>query len=423
MTLCNIIFSQTLKIEGNIQDQQGNIIAYANIYTKHYHIGTISNNNGGFFINIPTVYKNDTLCISYIGYKDTLISLSEISDKKFINIILQQDKVYLHDVIISEKKINPNNIVKKIYKCIDDNYPINNYLLGIYIRKYVKNNKTNKFVYLNELSGKSYNESKEYNIGNKFKFIDIRDINKGVNVPIQKKDTINSESYTMLNSLYLIYNLKSIITQLKKYPARIDTVFYSNKKKIMVLSISNDSLIYDKFDNIDCNELILGKKKIEDTKKGTFFLKMTVDINNNYKIIQYEIYQKYDGLWMLNVEQEYKVYKFQEINGYYYPSIFSSYAKMIFPHNNDTSYYSVFSQCMVNNIILDTTLTKKQRKEYVPIINFRSSLLLELNNNKEKKKIYWENYNFIKDDEIRDRVIKDLMKKKPTFFNLRTPPK
>ncbi|MCF6183820.1 MAG: carboxypeptidase-like regulatory domain-containing protein [Bacteroidales bacterium] len=210
----NISYSQTFKIKGKVSDNNGKPLPYVNIYIKSINIGTVTNNEGYFFINIPLKHKKDTLCFSYIGYKKYEIPLKTIKFS-FLKITLSLTKTTLNTVKIAEKRIDTDKIIKKIYKNIDNNTPPTNYLLNFYVRKYVKNDKHNKFVFLREIAGEAYVLKNEHDMLDKVKPLGINEINKGVPLPT-RKDTI-SEGFAVTDYILLKWNLKFYLKQLKKY--------------------------------------------------------------------------------------------------------------------------------------------------------------------------------------------------------------
>ena len=83
-------------------------LPYVNIGIVGKNIGTVSNINGEFTINLPNSYNSDTLRFSMIGYKSQSYEVREFKNK-FINhqeliIHLEQSMVALKEVVIIDKK-------------------------------------------------------------------------------------------------------------------------------------------------------------------------------------------------------------------------------------------------------------------------------------------------------------------------------
>nr|WP_298930503.1 DUF5686 family protein [uncultured Allomuricauda sp.] len=113
---CFFAFSQT-KVGGIVVDETGSPVAFANIIFKDSSEGTITNDNGRFYIESDETYS--TILVSFIGYETKEILL----DKKVnynMEIALQESAEQLKEVIVytgkQSKKNNPAiDILKKIW--------------------------------------------------------------------------------------------------------------------------------------------------------------------------------------------------------------------------------------------------------------------------------------------------------------------
>ena len=54
------------KISGTVTDDKGNILPYASVYIKGTSLGTTTNNNGKYFLNLPE--GRYTIICQYVGY-------------------------------------------------------------------------------------------------------------------------------------------------------------------------------------------------------------------------------------------------------------------------------------------------------------------------------------------------------------------
>ena len=90
-------FSQTT-LKGMVKDNQGTAIFGANVYTKsNPQKGTITNFDGNFSLSI---YKEDILMVSYIGFQTLEIPLATIDTKNTLQITLLEAANSLEEVII-----------------------------------------------------------------------------------------------------------------------------------------------------------------------------------------------------------------------------------------------------------------------------------------------------------------------------------
>jgi len=110
------IHSQS-KVSGKVVDETGQPVAFANVIFKDSNEGTITNDNGVFYMESDETYE--TLLISFIGYEDKEIAL--ISKVTYdMNIIMVEATEQLQGVtVISGKQSKKNNpavdILKKIW--------------------------------------------------------------------------------------------------------------------------------------------------------------------------------------------------------------------------------------------------------------------------------------------------------------------
>ncbi len=110
-------FSQT-KVSGVINDNFGDPIAFANVMFKDSYEGTITNENGRFYLESEEDYA--TVIFSFIGYGTVEVELTERSSYKMV-IVLEEESSELEEVVIfsgkQSKKNNPAiDILRKIWE-------------------------------------------------------------------------------------------------------------------------------------------------------------------------------------------------------------------------------------------------------------------------------------------------------------------
>ena len=122
-----IIFAQNYEINGVVIDGKTNLpLASANVYLSNHNIGTSANLDGKFNLAANSI-KNDSLIVSYIGYKSQRIALEEFlrSDRiiklEWIDYKLQSVIV---NAIISDVKKSPTSFSTIEKKEIEKNYSV-----------------------------------------------------------------------------------------------------------------------------------------------------------------------------------------------------------------------------------------------------------------------------------------------------------
>ena len=108
---CALVSAQAL-FEGKIIAKEGNesvAISGANIYWKDTAIGTISDNNGDFKLNLAP--NNNSLIISYLGYKTDTLTV-DVS-KKLIYFLQEDTAASLDEVTVTQKQ---RSLQKSVYQ-------------------------------------------------------------------------------------------------------------------------------------------------------------------------------------------------------------------------------------------------------------------------------------------------------------------
>ncbi|WP_044400034.1 DUF5686 and carboxypeptidase-like regulatory domain-containing protein [Lacinutrix sp. Hel_I_90] len=105
------------KVSGHIYDESKEPIAYANVYFQGTSIGTITDENGTFYLESDENY--DVVIFSFIGYKTQVVTLDKKVNYEF-NVTLSEDAAALNEVILvtgkQPKKNNPAiDILRKIW--------------------------------------------------------------------------------------------------------------------------------------------------------------------------------------------------------------------------------------------------------------------------------------------------------------------
>ncbi|OIQ28795.1 MAG: hypothetical protein BM564_08495 [Bacteroidetes bacterium MedPE-SWsnd-G2] len=110
-------FSQT-KVSGEVFDEFNNSVAFANVIFKGTTIGTITDENGRFYIESEDTY--DTLVISFMGYEVLEVPLENRINYD-VKLILKESAAELDEILIvggkQPKKNNPAvDILKKVWE-------------------------------------------------------------------------------------------------------------------------------------------------------------------------------------------------------------------------------------------------------------------------------------------------------------------
>lgn len=116
--LCSsFAFAQT-KVSGTVKDAFGDPVAFANVIFKDSNEGTITNENGRFYLESDENY--DAVIFSFIGFADNEVALTQRATYN-MEIELQEEAAALDEVVVysgkQSKKNNPAiDILRKIWE-------------------------------------------------------------------------------------------------------------------------------------------------------------------------------------------------------------------------------------------------------------------------------------------------------------------
>lgn len=115
--LPSLVFSQT-KVGGKVKDNKGREVPYATVYFKDSSIGTLSDENGKFYLESDRTFS--ILVVSFMGYKANEVELNP-GNNLSLEIILEEETETLNEVVIvsgkQSKKNNPAiDILRKIWE-------------------------------------------------------------------------------------------------------------------------------------------------------------------------------------------------------------------------------------------------------------------------------------------------------------------
>jgi hypothetical protein len=111
------VASAQSKVGGLVVDEQGETVAFANVIFKNSIEGTITNDNGRFYMESDNTYE--TLVISFIGYEDKEITLTQKVNYDMEVVMVESTEQLDEVVLIAGKQSKKNNpavdILRKIW--------------------------------------------------------------------------------------------------------------------------------------------------------------------------------------------------------------------------------------------------------------------------------------------------------------------
>ncbi|MGC9374162.1 MAG: carboxypeptidase-like regulatory domain-containing protein [Bacteroidales bacterium] len=127
-----------LTIKGKVIDQfSDEPLAYANISIFGKSMGTVTNNDGEFVFKIPAQFLPFNLAISFVGYKNAILPISELS--RDVNIIyLKRANISLQEVVI--RYVEPKNLIREAVEKIPENYSTQDNIYTVFYREIIQRN-------------------------------------------------------------------------------------------------------------------------------------------------------------------------------------------------------------------------------------------------------------------------------------------
>jgi CarboxypepD_reg-like domain len=155
LTSANWSFAQNSKqLNGKIIDQQTKAaIPFAHVGIPKLGTGVVSNEEGYFTFYYPQSAENDTLLVSFLGYKTAHISLKKYAaqtQNDTLKIALSPDVIGLQEVVITNNSDSAKAILKRALARLKKNYPTTVFQMNAFFREKVQNRDDYRFTQLLE---------------------------------------------------------------------------------------------------------------------------------------------------------------------------------------------------------------------------------------------------------------------------------
>ncbi|HOF97924.1 MAG TPA: carboxypeptidase-like regulatory domain-containing protein [Paludibacteraceae bacterium] len=132
--------SDFVEFSGKVVDvKNGDVLPFATLSVEGSNITTVSNSEGEFSLKIPKEFQDKTLTVSYIGYKNKILKISELKQ--------ENSRITLEPMIVSLPEINvistdAENLVLSVLENRYKNYPEEELLMTAFYRETIKKNRS-----------------------------------------------------------------------------------------------------------------------------------------------------------------------------------------------------------------------------------------------------------------------------------------
>jgi hypothetical protein len=424
----NLTAQEYLVVSGKVLDSRNTSpIPYASIGLVGKPQGTITSNNGSFDFKIPISYGNDTLFISCLGYSNYKAKISDFIAKKSRIVLLQSKSYDIKEVTIKPDKSDAFDIVKKAMDSLIVNMPFKEFLMDCFYREYIMEDNTYKRAI--EAAIEVYDDG-EIHIGDYFYPSRIMGIRTGENClgTFSKSESYNQLLLFLTNSLDLQWYL--IKTDRLKYT--LDSMVFKDNKLIYAVSAVPKKLknktytYYEKKLDMQTGKLVEKKVKVvHKVEDGTDF----------YCKYQYYITSdKFAFVKVILFDTLYKpaIRNYIRSNGCYTSMnslnktiIFANYEEKWYPkyinERKELAYYKKKDSLMFHNIVKysDLMVNDIKTKNIRMIKTYEQTRLYKdiYEQGYAMSNEFWNNYNFMPDDDLRNNVMQDIqtMKEESDF--------
>jgi hypothetical protein len=320
-----------LSFKGKVVDSEtGNALVFASVAVKETNVATITNIDGEFLIKITETQTSRNLEVTYLGYKNKVVPLTELRVDGYKNMIeLTPAPIPIREIIV--KPIDPEAIVKNAISKIGKNYVDEPNLMTAFYRETIRKNRT--YVSIGEAVVEIFKAP--YNNDLRFDGARIYKGRKGSDV--EKMDTVLFKLQggpVSVLQLDLAKNTESVLTMdaMKYYDYSLSTVVEINEKPHYVITFRQKpsvdmplflGTLYIETSTYAITEAEFGfNMEDKDAVSSIFIKKKPLGMQVTPEIATYRVkYREQDGKWYFaysRAEVKFKVnWKKRLFNTYY----------------------------------------------------------------------------------------------------------
>src|SRR5664279_1080237 len=131
-----------ITIKGKVIDAESRApLVFATVAVKETNVAIVTNIDGEFTLKIGDLSTSKTIEVSFVGYKNKSVPLSELKENGSKNIIsLVAAPIPIKEIIV--KPLDPVSIVEKAIGNIDKNYESVPNLMTAFYRETIRKNRT-----------------------------------------------------------------------------------------------------------------------------------------------------------------------------------------------------------------------------------------------------------------------------------------
>ncbi|MDO1501233.1 carboxypeptidase-like regulatory domain-containing protein [Winogradskyella maritima] len=451
-----------LEIKGKVVDFMKLLpLDNANVYIQNTTIGTISNTDGKFVLQIPQSLAQDTLVVSSIGFKSFKVRVADYDATQ--DIFLEEDVASLDEILLvaETRPKTGNDIVLRALERLEDNLPDSSYVQKGFLRHKERNSREFKWLIESAITvydsgyASSSSEHLKVNVDEVRKSYDLRDLdsvfayvsyknrNAGKSrlkiTDVNRRDLQTSElvnairwNDTRVNGLQNIFQGKLNLFRnandnkalfgedvLRTHQFQLDTILVDNDRKIYKIKIEDS----EAFVGLDTEGMY------NEGYHANGWLYIYYD-NYAIKRVEYDLtaaskVQKERSKRLFGTQTNHKlVINYMEFEDKMYPNyIYYETPKLVNVglkgkgkiteaerkrYNENERYYYTVQEILFSEIILDDIVIQTKLQEEWDMDIFSP---------KPYNEAFWKNYNVLLESDEDEKLIQDLSKRATLFKN------
>lgn len=387
--LASHAIAQNITISGKVIDRETKEpLPFASVYVKGKAIGTISNLQGEFDFHIPSEYRNEMLVISMLGYGNFESPVWSMNESKSTLIEMTASAIVLQEVLVQDS-LSGGDILRIALQRIRYNYPMTPFLMEGFYRDVKKVGGT--YISLLEAAVEIFDEN-YVEPRNKSKLREgVRLLEVRKSLGYESKFTSFFDQDNLLGDLLLhnIVRYRQIPEREEMYASMLrEKNSYYNGHEIYVIGYHQD-----------------------------YFLKIFIDkfdysiVHLEYEIREYDpeedIVGRKNGL-IGRFEGLHKIVDFKRIDNRMFLNYISVTSKVAWRDmkTNELKFETeLFQQLLINKVSPHT-------KERIGSVERMRNYGLQYQD-QPYNKVFWDNYNVIKETPLDQQILLDLEKVGP----------
>lgn len=383
------------EIKGTVKSNDSNDkLIFADINILNTNISTITNNEGEFLLKIPSDLQSPILKVSYLGYKDKTVSLSDFKALKRSTIYLDPEATQLSQVNITTIK-DAKALVQAMLSKKGKNYSNTQNIMTAFYRETIK--KRRKNASLSEAVVDIYKEP--YTSGKNDK-VDLIKARKSVDY--SKLDTLAVKLLGgPFSALYtdLVKYQEFIFTEeeLKNYNFNFDTATKINNRDVYVVNFEQKpEIIYP---------LYFGKLYIDAESFALASASYNLNVSDSYMASKLFVKKKPKRVRVWPTKASYRVdYRTKDGLWYYGYSNVALTFKVKWKQKLFNSVYTLNSEMAVTDWENNTNYKK-------PKSPLKPTMILSEEATGFSDPDFWGKYNIIEPEKSIESAIKKIKKK------------